>query len=92
MRLGSSNRPLIMPPFREAMSRVEVLDTSALLSWSVDALEGGFVVEGQRAEINRIASQEDPLSARTPSQSKATASIIVTKQWSSWRLIIRQVN
>jgi len=46
-----------MPPFREAMSRVEVLDTSALLSWSVDALEGGFVVEGQRAEINRIAPE-----------------------------------
>ncbi len=37
------------------MPRVEVLDTSALLSWSVDALEGGFVVEGQREEVNRLA-------------------------------------
>ena len=44
-----------MKPFREAMPRVEVLDTSALLSWSVDALEGGFVVEGQREEVNRLA-------------------------------------
>tara|TARA_Y100001960_G_scaffold333916_1_gene442233 strand:+ start:3553 stop:4050 length:498 start_codon:yes stop_codon:yes gene_type:complete len=39
------------------MAGVEVLDTSALVSWAVDALEGGFVVDGQREEVNRVAPE-----------------------------------
>ncbi len=41
------------------MERVEVLDTSALVSWPVAALEGGFVVEGQRAEVDRVAPERN---------------------------------
>ncbi len=37
------------------MPQVEVLDTSALLSWPIDALENGYVVEGQRSEVSRVA-------------------------------------
>jgi UPF0271 protein len=37
------------------MPEPDVLDTSALINWPLDALENGFVVESQRLEVNRIA-------------------------------------
>jgi len=37
------------------MRELRVLDTSALISWSVDSLEGGYVVEKQRLEVQRIS-------------------------------------
>ena len=37
------------------MSGVDVLDTAALVSWPVDSLKNGFVVDGQWAEVLRIA-------------------------------------
>ena len=39
------------------MAGVEVLDTAALVKWPVDALKGGFVVDGQRAEVRRVAPE-----------------------------------
>ncbi len=39
------------------MSRPNILDTSALINWPIDALEGGFVVNSQRAEVERIAPE-----------------------------------
>jgi len=37
---------------------VDVLDTAALVSWPVDALENGFVVDSQKAEVRRIAPEK----------------------------------
>ena len=34
-----------------------ILDTSALINWPIDALKGGFVVNGQRTEVERIAPE-----------------------------------
>ena len=39
------------------MPRPNILDTSALINWPMDALEGGFVVNGQRTEVERISSE-----------------------------------
>ena len=38
-----------------AMIEPRVLDTSALISWAVDSLEGGYVVRKQREEVRRVA-------------------------------------
>lgn len=35
----------------------KILDTSALINWPIDALDGGFVVKGQRSEVERIAPE-----------------------------------
>ncbi len=35
----------------------KILDTSALINWPIDALDGGFVVKGQRSEVDRIAPE-----------------------------------
>lgn len=37
------------------MTLPKVLDTSALISWPLDSLEGGFAVDGQRFEVERIS-------------------------------------
>ena len=34
-----------------------ILDTSALINWPIDALDGGFSVIGQRSEVERIAPE-----------------------------------
>ena len=39
------------------MSEPKVLDTSALINWPLDSLEGGFVVESQRIEIERVSPE-----------------------------------
>ena len=39
------------------MPRPNILDTSALINWPIDALEGGFVVNSQRSEVERIAPE-----------------------------------
>lgn len=39
------------------MARAKVLDTSALIYWPIDLLRGGFVVENQKKEINRVAPE-----------------------------------
>jgi len=35
----------------------DILDTSALINWPIDALDGGFAVNGQRSEVERIAPE-----------------------------------
>ena len=35
----------------------EVLDTSALICWPLQALDGGFVVRGQKAEVERLSPE-----------------------------------
>ncbi|MBE46033.1 MAG: hypothetical protein CMB02_05230 [Euryarchaeota archaeon] len=35
----------------------EVLDTSALISWPIESLEGGLIVEGQLKELGRVAPE-----------------------------------
>jgi len=37
------------------MSMPEILDTSALINWPLDSLEGGYVVDSQRLEVNRLS-------------------------------------
>ncbi|MGB1559852.1 MAG: hypothetical protein ACPG9Q_05300, partial [Candidatus Thalassarchaeaceae archaeon] len=32
-----------------------VLDTAALLNWPIELLDGGYVVENQRLEVNRVS-------------------------------------
>ena len=39
------------------MTMPDILDTSALINWPIDALNGGFVVSGQRSEVERIAPE-----------------------------------
>ncbi len=39
------------------MSMPKILDTSALINWPIDSLDGGFVVNGQRSEVERIAPE-----------------------------------
>ena len=39
------------------MARPNVLDTSALIHWPIGDLSGGFVVNGQRLELERISSE-----------------------------------
>ncbi len=39
------------------MSMPNILDTSALINWPIDALDGGFAVNGQRSEVERIAPE-----------------------------------
>jgi len=39
------------------MSMPDILDTSALINWPIDALDGGFAVNGQRSEVERIAPE-----------------------------------
>ena len=39
------------------MTKPKILDTSALINWPIDALEGGFVVDSQRKEVERIAPE-----------------------------------
>ena len=39
------------------MPVTNILDTSALINWPIDALKGGFVVNGQRTEVERIAPE-----------------------------------
>ena len=39
------------------MTMPDILDTSALINWPIDALNGGFVVSGQRLEVERIAPE-----------------------------------
>ena len=40
-----------------SMSMPKILDTSALINWPIDSLDGGFVVNGQRSEIERVAPE-----------------------------------
>ena len=40
-----------------SMTRPKILDTSALINWPIDALEGGFVVNSQRGEVERISPE-----------------------------------
>jgi len=37
------------------MPMPEILDTSALLNWPLDSLEGKYVVDGQRKEVERLS-------------------------------------
>jgi len=39
------------------MTMPNILDTSALINWPIDALVGGFSVNGQRSEVERIAPE-----------------------------------
>ena len=39
------------------MTKPKILDTSALINWPIDALEGGFVGDSQRKEVERIAPE-----------------------------------
>ena len=39
------------------MTMPDILDTSALINWPIDALNGGYVVSGQRSEVERIAPE-----------------------------------
>ncbi len=39
------------------MSEPRILDTSALINWPMESLEGGFVIDGQRLEIERISPE-----------------------------------
>ena len=37
------------------MTHPNILDTSALINWPIDALEGGYAINSQRAEVERIS-------------------------------------
>lgn len=39
------------------MTEPNILDTSALINWPLDSLGGGFVVEGQRLEVDRVSPE-----------------------------------
>jgi len=47
-------RPLCATRSRGGMVLIEVLDTAALISWPVERLAGGVVLNGQRREVERI--------------------------------------
>ncbi len=39
------------------MAPVKVLDTAALIVWSVEMISGGIVLEAQRSELSRVAPE-----------------------------------